>query len=79
MTSESVPRAGASGGAYPSGQAAPDPHSQPGAKLDINSAQVDAADVAARNRRGEGSRDSAPPGAERATTRASTTCWACRV
>ncbi len=36
VTSEPVPRAGASG------QAAPDPHSRPGAKLDINSAQVDA-------------------------------------
>ncbi len=42
VTSEPAPRAGASGGAYPSAQAAPDPNSRPGTKLDINSAQVDA-------------------------------------
>ena len=38
VTSESVPRAGASGAA----NTAPDPHSRPGTKVDINSAQVDA-------------------------------------
>ena len=42
VTSEAVPRAGASGGASPAVQTAPAPQSQPVGKLDINSAQVDA-------------------------------------
>ncbi len=42
-TAGAAPSAGASGGgAIPAANTAPDPHSQPGAKLDINSAQVDA-------------------------------------
>ncbi len=41
-TAGAAPSAGASGGANPAAITAPDPHSQPGAKLDINSAQVDA-------------------------------------